>query len=216
MNTPSQVPLKKVKVIGVVGGIASGKSHVTRVLRSLGCERIDADAIGHHVLRQPLIIRRLVQRLGASILGDKGEIDRRRLADLVFTLDGQRTPALAELEEITHPPIHAAAVRKISELQESPSIRAIIVDAPLLLEAGWASMCDVIIFVETPATVRFGRAEARGWTKEHFDARELAQIPVDEKRRAATHVISGELPLERLREELEKILGEVGNDDLGS
>lgn len=211
MSTSPPIPPKNVKVVGVVGGIASGKSHVTNVLQTLGCERIDADALGHQVLQQPLIIRRLVQLLGEGILGANGEIDRQRLAELVFPLNGQRTAALVELEEITHPVIHAAAVRRISQLQEKTDARAIIIDAPLLLEAGWAPMCDAVIFVDTPAAVRFERAEARGWTKEHFAARELTQMPLDEKRLEASHVVSGVLPVERLREVLQEILNELAS-----
>ncbi|GAB5406565.1 MAG: dephospho-CoA kinase [Aureliella sp.] len=197
---------KRAKVIGVIGGIASGKSNLSNVLESIGGVRVDADAIAHSVLRKPLVVRRLVQLLGEGILNSRGEIDRGRLAALAFPPSGQRTRALMLLEEVTHPVIHACAVRKISQLHEDPKVRAIVIDAPLLLEAGWAPMCDHIVFIDTADAVRLERAKARGWTREHFEARESAQLPIEEKRLQATHMVSGELEVEQLRDFCQRLI----------
>lgn len=203
---PTDAQVKRAKVIGVVGGIASGKSSFSHVLQSLGGKRIDADAIAHNVLCRPLVIRRLVQLLGEGILNSQGRIDRGRLAALAFPSSGLRTRALALLEEVTHPAIQADAVRRIAMLHEDPEVKVIVVDAPLLIEAGWASMCDEIVFIDTPGAVRLKRAMDRGWRREHFDAREAAQMPIEEKRVQATHVISGELDADRQREFCQRLL----------
>ncbi len=203
---PPVADRKHAKVIGVIGGIASGKSNLAKVLESVGGVRVDADAIAHSVLRKPLIIRRLVQLLGEGVINSRGEIDRDRLAALAFPANGKRTRALMLLEEVTHPVIHACAVRRIAQLQEDPQVRAIVIDAPLLLEAGWAPMCDHIVFVETPDAVRLERAMARGWSHEHFVARESTQLPLEEKRLQSTHMVSGELELEQLRDFCERLI----------
>lgn len=204
MSADAQVT--RAKVIGVIGGIASGKSNFANILQSLGGERVDADAIAHTVLRKPLIVRRLVQLLGEGILDARGEIDRGRLAALAFPKSGQRTRALDHLEEVTHPVIHASAVRKIAKLHEDPTVKAIVIDAPLLLEAGWAPMCDLIVFIDTPDAVRLERAMSRGWSREHFRAREATQLALEEKRLQATHMVSGELGPDRLHDFCQRLL----------
>ncbi len=203
-QTASGLPV----VIGVIGGIASGKSNFTNVMQSLGAEKIDADALAHQVLRRPLIVRRLAQLLGENILTG-GEVDRGKLAAIVFSSDSSSVEALKVLEEITHPAIHAEAVRRLGQLREAGEPDAVVIDAPLLLEAGWAPMCDAIVFLDTPEHVRLARCQARGWTRAHFDSRENAQLPLEEKRMKATHMVSGELDAERLRDYCARLLQSI-------
>ncbi len=185
-------------IVGVIGGIASGKSNFTNILQSLGAERIDADALAHVVLKRPLVIRMLTQLIGTAILNSRGDVDRAKLSQIAFPLDGSRSEALKHLEDVTHPLIHAEAVRRLSALAEAGDSKSVVIVAPLLLEAGWAPMCDAIVFIDTPEHVRIARAAARGWSEKHFRAREAAQLPLDEKRIRATHTISGESSTEQL------------------
>ena len=185
-------------IVGVIGGIASGKSNFTNILQSLGAEKIDADALAHVVLKRPLVIRMLTQLIGSGILNSKGEVDRSKMAEIAFPLDGSRSQALKHLEEVTHPLIHAEAVRRLSALSETGETKSVVIDAPLLLEAGWAPMCDAIVFIDTPEHVRMARAAARGWSEKHFRAREAIQLPLEEKRLRATHMVSGELSTDKL------------------
>lgn len=187
-------------VVGTIGGIASGKSNFSNILQSMGAERIDADALGHQVLKKPLVVRQLVQLFGSRILDSRGQIDRGRMAEAVFAHDGTSEARLQQLEAITHPLIHAEAVHKLSAIKQAGKTEMVVIDAPLLLEAGWAPMCHAIVFVDTPDTVRLNRAMARGWTEAHFHRRESAQMSLDEKRRKATHVVSGQWNAQETRE----------------
>ncbi len=181
-------------VIGLVGGIASGKSHVARKLQTLGAYLIDAGQIGHQVLLKPLVARRLRQLFGEKIVAATGAIDRQQLAEVVFVPTPEGREAKAKLEEVVHPLIHSEAVhqlRKLCELDSPPP--AVIIDAPLLLEASWAPMCDAILFVDTPQELRNQRALQRGWPAEEHARREASQLNLAEKRAAATHIIRGDL-----------------------
>lgn len=200
---------KKAIVIGLVGGIASGKSYVAEQFAALGAERIDADQVGHEVLRLPLVVRMLTREFGEHILADHGhqarEIDRARLGSLVFGDTAEVTERRLRLEAIVHPLIHARVVRKMRHIQErSNPPRAIVIDAPLLLEANWGPMCDLIIFVEAPREVRLARAVERGWTEAQFEQREAAQLPIPQKREAATYAVHS-MDAIRLPEELRAI-----------
>jgi dephospho-CoA kinase len=184
-------PLNRLPVIlGVVGGIASGKSYLCKLLATHGGEVIDADRLGHYVLLLDEIKEKLVNAFGTAILGVDGTIDRRRLAELVFgdphTADDRRN----RLEQIVHPPIRLMAEERIEQLR-SQEVRpkAIILDAPLLLEAHWDQLCDAVIFVDVEEKVRQKRALERGWTLEQFTDRERSQMSLAEKRARSTHVI---------------------------
>lgn len=198
---------RKPPIIGITGGIASGKSFVASGLESLGCVSVNADQLGHDVLHVPEVIQRLRQTFGPSILAAEGTIDRKRLAAVVF---GDNDEALAnrrKLERIVHPEIRKLAEQKIEQLRSSPTPpRAIIVDAPLLVEAGWVNLCDYILFIDTPDEVRMQRALGRGWTRQQWQDREAAQASMEQKRRAATHFIDGLMDQEHLRLRLRELL----------
>ncbi len=201
---------QKTFVVGLVGGIASGKSKVADMFASLGAAVIDADRLGHDILQLPLIARQLTRQFGPSILDDAGGINRHELGKLVFGNAPESAQRLKKLEELLHPQIYAEAIRELKRLLASatrPS--AIIIDAPLLLEAEWAPLCDLILFVDTPVEVRRGRAALRGWSPEHFDSREQTQWSLDAKRRAATHIIDGTADDTCLRSTITRLLREM-------
>ncbi len=200
----------KVFVVGLVGGIASGKSTVSRVFAELGAGLIDADKIGHEVLNRPLIARRLRQIFGEQVLASDGSVDRKQLGKLVFGSDGQARARLAQLEEIVHPVIQAHAVRMLSQFKQAdPPPPAVVIDAPLLLEAGWAPMCDIIVFIDTPEEIRRERAVQRGWTSDHFAERERLQLSLDEKKAQATHVLNGNTDEKQLRISVKRLLEQM-------
>lgn len=200
----------KVFVVGLVGGVASGKSHVARMIAAQGGAVIDADQLGHVVLQRPEIVQQLVRQLGPSIAAADGGIDRQVLARLVFGNMPEAAASLKKLEAIVHPQIRAEAISELRRLRRvQPPPAAIVIDAPLLLEAGWAVLCDLIFFVNTPTEIRRQRALLRGWSSKDFDLREQAQMPLDEKRRAATHVIDGTMDEAQMRDTLERLLREM-------
>ena len=132
----------------------------------------------------------LVNALGDSILTHSGEINRQALAALVFDDSPEARTSRKQLEEIVHPLIHAEAVRRLRQFKESDSPpRYVVIDAPLLLEADWAPLCDLILYIDAPLATRQQRAAQRGWTTAQFEAREEAQLSLEEKRQAALATI---------------------------
>jgi dephospho-CoA kinase len=177
------------RIIGVVGGVASGKSLVTKQLQELGAGVLDADCAGHQVLESPAVRRAALRRWGERVFGADGRVDRGALAAVVFgpAPDGPRE--LKYLEELTHPRIGRLLARQAAELAKGGNVAALVLDAPLLLEAGWEKLCDRIVFVDAPREVRLARALARGWSETQFAARENAQKSLDQKRMRADVII---------------------------
>ena len=193
-NPGNLVPPTSERVIGVVGGVASGKSAVATTLEELGAWRVDADQLGHNALRDPVVKHALTDRWGAEILDAQGHIDRRAVAQRVFAAGAEAE--LRFLEQQTHPHITAAVRRQIAAL---PRHAWLVLDAALLLEAGWHAFCQTIIFVDTPLAARQARALARGWDAQELRRRESKQWPLDRKRALATHVLPNDGDLEHLR-----------------
>jgi dephospho-CoA kinase len=176
------------KVLGLVGGIASGKSLVARRLQELGAVVLDADRAGHEVLRLPHIKEAARKRWGDSIVSPNSEIERKRLAAIVFARTDEGRRELEYLEKLTHPEIGRRLQTELNDLKRQ-GIQVAVLDAPVMLKAGWDRFCDQIWFIDAPYEVRMQRAMARGWTEDEFRARELAQEPVERKRELADLVL---------------------------
>ena len=194
-------------VIGVVGGIASGKSQVTRLLGERNATIISADEIAHRVLREPDVIDALVNVFGNEILSETGlhpvgsrVIDRKKVGSLVFGNSADCQTKLKKLEAIVHPRIRQIARSELQTLKSDPSVRMIILDAPLLIEGGWLPYCDRVIFVDSPDVLRKQRAMERGWTAQEWGDRESAQLSLPEKRSHATDVLVNDGTLEQLQQ----------------
>jgi dephospho-CoA kinase len=186
-------------VLGLVGGVASGKSFVAECFRALGAAVLDGDKTGHAVLREPAIIDDIRQRWGDEVLDPSGHVNRSAVAKIVFAPGKQAEKEF--LEALTHPRIHARLKRQMEQLQasDSPPL-AVVIDAALLFEGGWDKLCDKIIFVDAPRDIRLERAVARGWSAEQFAARESAQMPISEKRNRSHIVIRNARSRENVRE----------------
>ena len=176
-------------LIGIAGGIASGKSLVSEQLRRLGATVLDADRAGHEVLGEPEVRAALRRRWGDRVFGTDGEIDRRKLAEIVFASPPKGPEELAYLERWTHPRIEQRLRARLDELRRHQHVPVVVLDAPVLFKAGWDNRCDKILFVEAPRALRLARARQRGWTEADFDARERAQASLDAKRRRADVII---------------------------
>ncbi len=190
MGNPTPPKLARPVVIGLIGGVASGKTFIGNLLEAEGALRIDADRLGHEVLQTDEVRQQLTDQWGQTLLNESNEIDRAKLAKLVFGDSGEVVARRRQLESIVHPRIRALAQSKIAAARSLPRPPlAIVIDAPLLLEADWEKMCDLVLFIETPLEERLSRAARRGWTVEHFHEREASQMSLDEKRKQATHII---------------------------
>lgn len=185
------------KIVGIVGGIASGKTCAAQLFREHGAVVLDADKIGHQVLRETEIRKAAEKRWGKGIIDAEGQIDRKHLAKLVF---GNKEE-LAFLEKLTHPHIREQILAEIDGLRQS-GVYAVILDAALLLEAGWQSMCEKIVFIETSPENREKRADDRGWTKEELIQRESQQLSLEKKRALADYTIRNNGSMEDLRQEI--------------
>ena len=175
-------------LIGLIGGVASGKSFVAAQLSTLGAAVLDADRAGHVVLRLTHVEEAIMHRWGGSVFGPDGHVHRPALAKIVFANSPRASEDRRFLEHLTHPKITQLLMQEKSEL-ESRGVPAAVLDAPLLLEAGWDRLLDRLVFVEAPRSVRLARALARGWTEADFSAREDAQESLDRKRARADVVV---------------------------
>jgi dephospho-CoA kinase len=188
-------------ILGLVGGIASGKSLVANILRDFGALVLDADQAGHYVLRDPAVIAELTQRWGKKILDSKGQIIRREVAKIVFAKGNEAERHF--LEHLTHPRIEALLHQELEAIRKSPEPPPVVVlDAPLLFEAGWDKLCDQVLYVDAPRDLRLERAIARGWSAEQFAAREASQMPLEEKATRSHIVVRNARTLENIRDVL--------------
>ncbi|MCA9077722.1 MAG: dephospho-CoA kinase [Planctomycetaceae bacterium] len=189
--------------IGIVGGVGSGKSAVARWLADeYHGLLIDADAVGHQVLLRDDVKARLRDVFGDEIFVD-GEIARSRLAGHVFGDDPERVVARKRLESIVHPVMGEVFKRELKAGAEDPSVQMMIIDAAILLEAGWRDGCDVLAFVDVPREQRLQRvAESRGWSEDELAGREASQWPLDRKRELSDVVIDNSGTIEQAGQQL--------------
>ena len=178
------MPTLLMKIIGLLGGVASGKSLVAEQFCKLGAGVLDGDRAGHEVLRLPEVKQLVRERWGQKVFTADGEVDRKSLGTIVFapTPDGRRE--LEYLEKITHPRIGERLRQQAAELA-ARQVAAAILDAPVMLKAGWDAFCDHIVFVDSPQEIRRA-GPARGWRQEDIAARESVQEPLEVKRAAPT------------------------------
>ena len=175
--------------IGVLGGVASGKSLVTEQMRQLGAAALEADRIGHEVLRDPEVKAALRVRWGEAVFSPDGEIDRPTVARIVFAPRPHGPPELKFLEQQTHPKIGERLLAQLDALRRRGDVPAAVLDAPVLLKAGWDKMCDRIVFVDASREQRQTRARQRCWSDDDFAAREAAQESLETKRNRADLIV---------------------------
>ena len=174
------------KRIALTGGIATGKSHVLAVFRALGVPTIDADVLAHEVVAPGTEgLAAVVSRFGPGVLDPRGELDRRKLASIVFADPAARR----DLEAIVHPTVVAAIEQWFASL--AASVPFAIADIPLLFETNRTGQYDVVIVTACKPETQVQRIMARdGSTEAAARQRIAAQIPVAEKARQAHHVIN--------------------------
>lgn len=183
------------RIIGLTGGIASGKSLVTEQLAGHGATVIDADKVGHAAYRKGgETFREVVEAFGKEIVGSDGEIDRKVLGGKVF---GDPT-ARRHLERIVWPAMRTMMEEQLETLR-SENAGIVVIEAAVLIEADWLPLVDEVWVVSaSPATVRIRLFERNGLTEEQADARLRAQLPNNIRRSRADVVIENEGTLEEL------------------
>ncbi len=174
-------------IIGLTGGIASGKSTVAQALGDRGAYIIDADKLGHTAyLAGSGAFDQVVAAFGTDIVADDGEIDRRKLGGKVFGNEA----ALRQLTDIVWPSIRAMAEKEIADAQRSAPERIVVLEAAVLIEADWLDLADQIWVTVVKPAVAIKRACARdNLSADAVRARLDAQLSNDERRSYADHVI---------------------------
>ncbi len=189
-------------VIGLTGGIGTGKSEVTSVLAGLGASVIDADVVGHEVYRKGTEGHRaVIDRFGPDVVGADGEIHRGALGRLVFG-DPQ---ALARLNSLVHPRIRKAVRERLSALRGAGA-EVVVLEAAVLLEAGWEDMVDEVWVVEAPWEAVVSRLRPRfGGDEQAIAVRAGAQMTQEDRRRAAEVTILNDGSMDRLKRRVERV-----------
>jgi dephospho-CoA kinase len=194
------------RVVGLTGGIGTGKSTVAAILRELGATVIDADEATRAVQERGSDgLRRLVAEFGEDILTPAGDLDRARLGDLVF----RDSEARRRLNGIVHPLVRQWMAERQREAMERGD-PLVVMDIPLLFEARGAGAFDTVLLVYAPDELALRRlVELRGMSEEQARARIAAQLPIEEKRRLATHVIDNTGSPDELRRRVERLWAEL-------
>ncbi len=206
---PTSGPWKhgSIPVVGLIGGIGAGKSLAAGFFANRGAFVIDADTVGHHLLDQRPSRDRVLERFGTRVLGTVAETDspaaegprinRKALGAIVF----EDPTARRDLESILHPRMRRTFEKAIARTARRGQHNAVLLDAAVLIEAGWDDLCDLIVFIDAPRALRQSRlAASRGWTAEMVARREAAQLPLEVKRRRADAVLKNTEDAERLDE----------------
>ncbi len=197
---------RKKPVVGIVGGIASGKSVVAAEFGKLGCAVIDADAIAREALDAPSIQEAIVAQFGPGVLSTDGGIDRQALAKIVFS-DATKLEAL---NGIIHPVVFQRTEQLIAQYQNEPDVKAVVLDMPLLVEVGWADRCDRIVFVQCNRDRRIERArQGRSMDEQEVKIRENFQISLDTKAALADNSIDNNSGFSTLVRQIEIIFSEM-------
>lgn len=201
-------------IVGVLGGIASGKSLVTQWLEELGATVLVADGIAHDILRQEEVVKEVVRRFGESVLADheRPQIDRKKLAALVFGSSEYHVAKRSQLEAIVQPRVRIELQKQIDQWKATHHSGVLVLDIPLLIERDWVKQCDCVLMVDTPDAMRREFAAARGWSESQLAAREATQLSIAEKRKNATFILVNDGTQEQLRDKVQQWWMEQGID----
>ena len=194
-------------IIGILGGIGSGKSTVAAEFVKLGCKVIDTDEIAHELLDEVSVKEKIVAAFGRTILDSTGKISREKLAEVVFA----DTDKLSQLNSIVHGPVLAEAERLIEQYNQQNQVKAIVLDMPLLVEVGWDKRCDRVVFVDCDRRLRVDRAKKNGlFNEKQLKIRENFQISLDNKVNIADNIIDNNSGLSMLVKQVTIIFNAIG------
>jgi dephospho-CoA kinase len=195
--------------VGLTGGIATGKSRVGDLLAGAGIPVIRADDVGHEVLAgDPVIGATLAARYGDGILDDAGRLDRGALADVVFRDPSERR----FLEGLLHPVIRAECMRRVAGY-EADGEDIVVIEAALIIEAGWQDVFDRLVVVTCPPEIQLARVTARDGVDEETALRRIrAQLPLAEKAAMADHLVVNDDSPEVLASRVGTLLSSLRKD----
>jgi len=194
-------------VIGLAGGIGSGKSAVAAAFAARGFVVLDSDTQAKEALDRPSVRAELVRWWGGRILTPEGRVNRKAIAEIIFSDPAERQ----RLEALVHPLVRAERAVLVAQAQDKGA-PGVIVDAPLLFEAGSDAECDLVVFVDAPLDQRLARVlRTRGWSAQELHRREKAQIPLETKRAKSDLVIANDADLASLDRQVDAAIAAMGS-----
>ncbi|MGC4030599.1 MAG: dephospho-CoA kinase [Tepidisphaeraceae bacterium] len=196
-------------IIGILGGIGSGKSFVSACFGELGACVINADELVHQAYADDAVKAVLKDWWGDAVFHADGTVNRRAIAAKVFTDSAERE----RLEQLVHPKVFESRDRLMTDKSADPAVKAFVWDTPLLVETGGHVRCDALVFVDVPLEVRLKRVAARGWDAAELARREKLQLPLDKKRLLADYVISNAAEADATREQVCRVFSLILNRD---
>lgn len=198
----------KKPIIGILGGIGSGKSTVAAEFVRLGCCLIDADKIAHELLDESLVSKQVIALLGNGILNQQGHLSRSKIAEIVF----KNSDKLAQLNKILHPLVLKRTNELIKKYNSENQCLAIVLDMPLLVEVGMEKRCDKLVFVDCDDKIRENRAKNKDFEKNHIKIRENFQFSLDKKKSIADNTINNNSDFSTLVRQIAKIFSNIMED----
>jgi len=184
-------------LIGITGGIASGKTEVAKIFKSLGAKILSGDEIGKEVVdKNPQLLKKLVKTFGNEILDSKKRLNRKKLGEIAFSSPS----STKKLNQIVHPFLLKDLKEKIKSLKKRGYTRPVVIDAALIVEWGLQKELDYLIFVECSKEKRIKRlTQQKSYTRKEAEGRIKAQLPESKKRKQADFIIKNAGGLKELR-----------------
>jgi dephospho-CoA kinase len=196
----------KKPIIGIAGGIGSGKSFVAQIFGELGCLVISSDDQVREAYRDPTVVATLRQWWGDEVLTPAGEVNKRVVAEKVFGQPAERE----RLEKLLHPMVNHAREQLMEAAASDPNVRAFVWDTPVLFVSGLNARCDAVVFVEAPQALRLARvAASRGWDAGELARREKSQMPLDSKRNLSQYVVENTADADAVRGQVRAVLSRI-------
>ena len=192
--------------VGLTGGIGCGKSTVAAMMRALGCHIIEADPLAHKLIEPgQAAFQEVVRAFGADILHSDGHVDRGKLGAIVFA----DVDKLLRLNAIVHPRVLKELERLFSEYAVANPQGVAVIEAALLVEAGYAKHLDRLVVAWCRPEQQMERLLARGMSREQIEQRLAAQMPLEEKRRRANDVVDCSVSLEETSAQVEQLVAKL-------
>lgn len=193
-------------ILGIAGGIGSGKSFVARCFEPYGWLVINSDEIAREVYAEPHVRQALREWWGESVFDADGNVQRSIIAKLIFQNPAER----ARLEALIHPAVNQLRDHRMTAAAGNSDIVGFVWDTPLLFETGLSKQCDWIIFVDAPVELRESRVAAnRGWAAGELSRRENSQLPLDTKQKMSQDVIRNTADELSVKRQVEHVLSRI-------
>jgi dephospho-CoA kinase len=193
-------------IIGIAGGIGSGKSMIAQIFADQGCLVLNADDQVRTLYADPAIKQTLRTWWGDRVFNSQGDLDRRAIAHIIFADSDQKK----RLESLLHPKVDQLRQAAMQLAANNPQVLAFIWDIPLLFEVDLHLRCDAIVFVDAPDAQRLERVrKTRGWDENELRRREKLQLPLDNKRRMSNYILKNTADVGFAQRQVRDVLSEI-------